>query len=205
MTGFIFSDMQVSGQVSGMYWFDDKVTQKSKNTSGYQHQRSIGYGSFPVGQQELAIQIASTALTDGEAYKAMALELMASGDEKQIEEKNKELDVILDGGKGETFPIKVVVMLLSVKNAECHFMDHREHTKSDGTTVVDTDQSGFRDCPVTLPLQVVLDGTYTKGKDGNDHLTASFSKSEPVPDGDQCPPIQKSLSASLTMQKKRTK
>jgi hypothetical protein len=60
--------------------------------------------------------------------------------------------------------------------------------------------------PITLPLQVVLEGNYIKGKDGMDRVEASYGKPESVPsDNKDCPPVQKSLSASLTMHKKRTK
>lgn len=207
LTQFIFNDMRAIGTLNGLYYSDFQLNFSSDYSRRDEHQKIIGCGQFNADQNDLSIQIASTALTDNpEKYKQMAMELMRSGDPKAIEKANKELDKMLDGGTGGGFPVKVILQMPATKNEQCSYMDIRTSWSKDKGTVVETNQSGYRSMPIVVPLNVILEGKYIKGENGMDRIEAMYSRPESVPSGNKkCPPIQKSILANLTMHRKRTK
>ena len=207
LTQLIFNDMHAVGTINGLYYSDYQLNFSSDNSRRDEHQKIIGYGQFNADQKDLALQIASVAIVDNaEKYKQMAMDLMKSGDPKAIENANKDLDIMLDGGTGSDFPVKVILQMPATRNAQSSYMDVRTRWTKDKGTVVETNESGFKNMPVVIPINVIMEGNYTKGKNGMDRIEANFSKSESVPSGNKkCPPIQKSISANLTMHRKRTK
>jgi hypothetical protein len=207
LTQLIFNDMHAMGTINGLYYSDYQLNFSSDNSRRDEHQKIMGYGQFNADQKDLALQIASVAIVDNaEKYKQMAMELMKSGDPKAIENANKELDKILDGGTGNEFPVKVILQMPAIRNAQSSYMDIRTRWTKDKGTVVETNESGFKNMPVVMPINVIMEGNYTKGKDGMDRIKANYNESERIPSMNKdCPPVRKAISASLTMHRKRTK
>ncbi len=207
ITQFLFNDMRATGLLDGLYYSEYQKNFSSDNERRDSHQKIIGFGKFDANQNDLIIQVASTEIIDNtDKYEEMAMELMRSGDPKAIEEANREIDRIMDGGTGGTFPVKVILQMPTSRNEQCSYLDFRTSWTKDRGTVVETDQSGYESMPLILPLEVVLEGNYIKGKDGMDRIEASYSNVERVPSGNiNCPPVQQSLSATLTMYRRRTK
>jgi hypothetical protein len=83
------------------------------------------------------------------------------------------------------------------------FTDYRAVIDDDGSDV-QRDDSGAHEIPLT-PLRAILEGRYTKGKDGTATLTATVSRTEPSPAGGvwDCPDAMATVDGTLTL--RRTK
>ena len=204
VTTFIFDDMNLTGNIFGKYYTETTSQGSSDDHRSFSHQMFLGYGTYAAEQNELTIQIVSEALTDMAPIEEMIQDIVSSGyNEEVIDDKTRQIDELMDGGNKKSFPVKVNIQLPNVRYANCKYSDYRESTSKERGTVVEVDQKGFKDAPITIPLQITLDGTYYKGEDGNDRIVASYNKTDTADHiQEKCPPIQKSLSANFTMHKR---
>ncbi|MFO7755408.1 MAG: hypothetical protein R6V34_05440 [Bacteroidales bacterium] len=205
---FIMDDMSASGTISGSHSYEYKLNMSSKDSRIREHQKTNGYGNYDADQNDLVLQIFSKEIIDNASrYKQMVEDIMKNGfDPEAIEKANKEVDRTLEGGEGETFPVKVIVQIPVTQTGKCYFKDYRSSWSESEGQVTEKNESDFRDMPIITPVEVEMEGNYIKGENGTDRIEASYSKTEPVPNTKKgCPPVQKSLSASFTMQMKKIK
>lgn len=163
-----------------------------------------GTSSHDVGADNLTLHVSrSMPSMNPEAMEALARELQSgSVSPERLQEIQRQM-AGLTSTSDDGYDVQVVVQVAGNWRLTALFTDYRAIIDDEGSDV-QRDDSGTREIPLT-PLRAILEGRYTKGKDGTATLTATVSRTDPSPAGGvwDCPDAMGTVDGTLTL--RRTK
>jgi len=210
MSVIITDDMEARGSLNARIINTSEETSHSKSRYGtdrYSLEKSAGSKSFVLSEKNLVLSIAREKLANPANMENMVKKMTEGGfDPAKIEQMGKQLEAMMGDGKDEDrYPIKIQLQINGdwAGQITTHSF-YRETSRAHGTKT--SSKSYATKLPMAVPMAVELSGTYTKGKDGETQINATFQKEEQSPRGyKKCPPTTITNYCSINLKRKRIK
>ena len=183
------------------------------------HDTTTGQASKPVKNEHVKILFAKETGADKAQMQDLASQMKdlaqqmkeaaGSGNVARVQELQGQLIGMMQGGGGDSIPLRIRVMVnVPSRNEVLVTSERKQYDVCLARLTTDDSKSDTKEIQLILPMMVELKGTYIKGKNGNDRVEARMEDTDHKPSGrglgkQKCPDIEYRVKGELNLNRRR--
>jgi hypothetical protein len=176
------------------------------------HDTTMGQANKPVKSEQVRILFAKETGADKSQMEDLARQMKeaaGSGNVDRIQELQGQLMGMMQGGDGDSVPLRIRVMVNVPSRDEVLMTSERKvYDVCLDRLTTDDSNSDTKEIQLILPMMVELKGTYTKGKNGDDRVEARMQDTDHKPSGkglgkQKCPDTEYRVTGELNLNRRR--
>jgi hypothetical protein len=176
------------------------------------HKTTTGQASKPIKSEHVRILFAREAGANKAQMQDLAREMKeaaGSGNVDRIQELQGQLMEAMQGGDGDSIPLRIRVMVnVPSRDEVLMTSEHKVYDVCLDKLTTDDSKSDTKEIQLILPVMVELKGEYIKGKGGSDPVQARIQDTDHKPSGrglgkQKCPDIDYRITGELNLNRRR--
>lgn len=176
------------------------------------HETSSGQASRTIKKENINLLIVKDIELDKDAMKSLQKQMQEAAKNKDyaaIQNLSGQMTGMVQGDqKSNVIPIRIrieIVLDITKKDLITKTYDRKSYDVCKDSTEADNGSNNI-ELPIAIPMGVEMKGTYTRGEDGSDIISASVDMTENTRGkiySGKCPDAIRTISAQINLERKR--